>query len=112
MSNFRVGQKVVCVNSTNTPGKSWYGDVPIVGQTYTIVDVFIGPITGTISLLFEEINRSEWERESLGVDKLGYHAWRFRPLITPEQDIALFHALCPGLPVVPPAVIKPRIRVE
>jgi len=111
MSNFRVGQKVVCVNSKNTPGKSWYGDVPVVGQTYTIEDVFIGPITGTISLLLEEIKRSEWERESIGVDKLGYHAWRFRPVISQADDIALFHALCPGLPVVPPAVVPPRVPV-
>jgi len=96
MSNFRVGQKVVCIEGSR-------GGMLVKGQIYTVEDIiqrygktYICPV--------------ETPRDIMG--EKGWLVHRFRPLITPEQDIALFHALCPGLPVVPPAILKPRVRVE
>lgn len=38
-----------------------------------------------------------------------FRASCLRPLITRDQDIAMFKAICPGLPVVPPAVVPARV---
>lgn len=98
MSNFRVGQKVVCVDvSYDSKGRPPKLKLKAI---YT----YRGPARYAGILL----NETEANDEQYG---FGFWPSRFRPLITPEQDIALFHALCPGLPVVPPAVVPKRVPV-
>lgn len=110
MSNFRVGQKVVCVddraNVSPPPiGYTWSGMINISkGEIYTIESIVTHPYTGCVCATFIEVPRRS-------MMDFGYSVKRFRPLITPKQDIALFHALCPGLHVVPPAVVPNRVPV-
>ena len=105
----RVGMKVLCVDGKPRPKSR--KTLPKEGVVYTIdwVGHHEWPSGNTgIGVHLIEISRpigTNGRVNPYGID-------RFRPLITPEQDIALFHALCPGLPVVPPAVLKPRVRVE
>lgn len=116
MSNFRVGQKVVCVDGSHRMVKSssgayrstavWDLRMPAQGEVYTIK-----AFARDNGVYLNEIGNSDKAHAVCG-DEVGYAIDRFRPLVTPEQDMALFHALCPGIPVVPPAILKPRVRVE
>ena len=94
MSNFRIGQKVICVdpNGTNKSGKPEL----IKGQIYTVIgiehfagDQWLKPFLG---LHLEGIPRqieSEFGRHS----PVPFRSSRFRPVVTLSEDIALFKAI-------------------
>ena len=105
MSNWvRIGAKCICIKGF----KGRNGWPPIVeGQQYTVREIVIHPETGEMGVRLEGIICGLCE---FHIEK-AWEATRFRPVISQSEDIALFHALCPGLPVVPPAVVPPRVRV-
>lgn len=76
---FFVGQKVVCVNADNTPGRVWNGDAPTKGCIYPIRFIGVSRLTPGPMFHLEEIERSETSRIEWGYET-GYGAWRFRPL--------------------------------
>lgn len=76
--NFRIGQKVVCIDASKTPGASddWLGDRPKEGAVYTIRGM--RPARNgdnVIVLYFDEIRRMYWAGQ-----ELGYYHLRFRAL--------------------------------
>lgn len=83
--NFRVGQKVVCVDDTwvnpywikNTPNK------PLLGAVYTIRCIRAG--RRGCSVLIEEISNP---LHSSGIE-LGFYARRFRPLVERKTDTGM-----------------------
>lgn len=81
--NFRVGQKVVCVDASEKNGR-WFADAPIEGRVYTIVG-FAETKRGT-GLLLQEIANDE---EFCG----SYSPNRFRPIVERKTDISIFTAM-------------------
>lgn len=111
MSNFRVGMRVVCVIGGKIPSTS--GHVPVFGypqkgEIYTIRELKCSPFYNTNNAVLSEL-ANPWINDP-SYDA-GWVLSRFRPLVSEQDDIALFHALCPGLPVVPPAVVPKRQSV-
>jgi len=83
MSEFFVGQKVICIDTGNNGGV-WIGDAPTVGATYTITQM-VGTEDG-VWLLFAEIERCALAKRQHG-QGVGYFDWRFRPLETKAIEI-------------------------
>jgi hypothetical protein len=98
MSNFRVGQKVVCVDAHNTSWQKkrflgglisytlWWSEL-VEGGVYTVSDVFIGKDTAgrtDVALHLAEMNNYE---------ESGFRASRFRPVSTRKTDISQFRAM-------------------
>jgi hypothetical protein len=86
VSNFRVGQKVVCVNDS----MSAYGVTSPLkkGSVYTVSDVMFGtswrgPDTGLILVGVPCV--AQFVR--------GYSASRFRPVVERKTDISIFKAM-------------------
>lgn len=101
MSNFRVGQKVVCVDA-DLDTRSWHSDKPSlfgkleVGKVYTVARVY---------------QTYGWYRDQKGVGVClelvevkktpcptaphcnGYNAKRFRPVVERKTDISIFKAM-------------------
>lgn len=87
--NFRVGQKVVCVDM-NTYGRlsRWKGErVPNADQVYTIRAVFVSDDgLDEVGVLLEEIrNPINWTGQ-----EFGFLASRFRPVVERKTDISTF----------------------
>ena len=84
------GAKVVCVdNSVSSKSNSFKDPTewPVVGQIYTIKDIFVQDVSWAIDL--EEICRTEfamtyWSARGL---RAGYGLYRFRPVKTVETDM-------------------------
>jgi hypothetical protein len=77
---FRVGQKVVCVDdSPPTIGRALLVKK---GAIYTVADSF--EWLGQEGLLFDEIDPK---------DGVGWHAWRFRPVVERKTDISFAHEI-------------------
>jgi hypothetical protein len=58
MTSFRIGQKVVCVETwTNPPGRGWGDEIgPVKGEVYTVRGIQLYPPNGvSLCLLLEEI---------------------------------------------------------
>ena len=70
---------------------------PVEGGIYTIRDVVPEP-DGICGLRFEEISNSP-RGYADGRDECTFNVTRFRPLITQEQDLALFRHLLNPSPV-------------
>lgn len=72
--NFRVGQKVVCIDAS----KSWRGDISdlVKGATYTVREVFMFGVT------LDEVPLPE--------DYLWFNGHRFRPVVERKTDISIF----------------------
>ena len=88
--NFRVGQKVVAVDDPETWGDWWYRihhpskyDCPIVGQIYTVANVFT--LHDHLCLEIVEIYapREKWWGA-------GFLASGFRPVVERKTDISVF----------------------
>ena len=101
MSNFRVGQKIVCVDDNknkNPPpfGFRWTGKISISkGNVYTIKSIGVHPVIGSTCVeLIEVMKRSDTD--------YGYNVCRFRPLISQSDDIAMFKALLAPTPELVP----------
>jgi hypothetical protein len=77
---FRAGQKVVCVDVSNTPGKKWmHGDKPTLGKIYTVIGDEL--IDGEEAIFID------------GHENWSFLAWRFRPLVERKTDISIFTRL-------------------
>jgi hypothetical protein len=94
MTNFRVGQKVVCIDASSRFGGwgiEWAaGEAPIEGHIYTVIRSYC--FAGLPCLWLAEIKRSQSAQAIHGPD-VGYHADRFRPLVTRKTDISIFKAM-------------------
>ena len=96
MSNFHVGQKVVCIDDDGLhlrPDE----DGPCKGQVYTIRG-FNEQVGGL--LLIEVINFPQLYREGYG--ELSFRPSRFRPVVERKTDISLFKAI----------LDKPTVRID
>jgi len=98
----RVGAKCVFIGG-GYRHDGW--NYPVANTVYTVRSARVG-LEGLILLLNEVRNIVQ----SNGVEP-GFGAYLFKPVIDISDDIALFHAPCPGLPVVPPAVVPKRQSV-
>ena len=89
----KVGVQCVCVDaSDDTLGRAT--DL-IEGAVYTIKNWAETDPNGVRGVFLREAHAND---EWLG---FGFRVDRFRPIVDLKDDIAMFHALCPGLPVVP-----------
>ena len=88
MTNFRVGQKVVCVAEFS--GRCPHPIEPKVGDILTVRETFINPPTGELGLRFTEIVNEI--HHFYGVER-GYKATRFRPVVERRTDISVFRAM-------------------
>ena len=90
--NFRIGQKVVCVDDAPEEGRAWKGgESPTEGSVYTIRSIHFD--NGVQILGFEEIERSDYSKQFWKDQNLGYLARRFRPVVERKTDISIFRAL-------------------
>lgn len=101
MSNFQVGDRVVCINDEKKafrlPGMSYQEDMGLDGLTsgvvYVIRDVFEHPvIAGAIMVRLVEITRPPVSNRRLHIEA-GFHVGRFRPVVDRKTDISLFQAM-------------------
>jgi len=92
---FRVGQKVVCVtNEVHEEGRMWRDDAPTVGAVYTVSHEWWRD--GRQHLSFIELERHPEAKKiwaMCGKGRLGYGAWRFRPVTEKKTDISIFKAI-------------------
>jgi len=79
--NFRVGQKIVCVDNSVDYGCTWQpGECPQIGEVYTVerIGFYFSP-----SVQLVELPRTcpvhKWFRQS-----------RFRPIVERKTDISIF----------------------
>lgn len=90
MSNFRVGQKVVCVSD------DWNADFyegehrPIKGNVYTIREISNGRKIPVV-LRFEELVNPKLYCG--GTSECRYNANKFRPVAERKTDISIFKAM-------------------
>ena len=86
---FRIGQKVVCVDSAAYPDRNgWRDDSPTAGTVYTVSGFYTSPVDGSGCITLVELKRNPIVI-SRGVR--GYRAFRFRPVKT--TDISALTAL-------------------
>lgn len=90
MSDFYVGQEVVCVDAGNTPGRIWPNGSPIVaGAHYFVREVVVAsPITGEPSLRLDNVS---YDTRALGLD-IPLNQRRFRPI--KSETIQIFRDMC------------------
>ena len=82
---FHVGQKVVCIDASQSDGREWMADVPKEGAVYTVrgIIAIYDPVLdeAVTALQLEEIaNFPAWEGS--------YAAHRFRPIVEKKTDIS------------------------
>lgn len=78
MSNFRVGQQVVCVDDNPGAGHRWNGFGPTKGHIYTVTSVHLSR-DGRPTLWLAEIQRGATAMKRYGA-LVGYGQYRFRPV--------------------------------
>ena len=99
MSNFHVGQKVVCIDDLERdemiPGVSFIGDLDGLrkGSVYTIRSVFFSPVFGEPLVRLNEIQRLPLCRIGGFKFEGGYDPSRFRPVAERRTDISIFRAM-------------------
>jgi hypothetical protein len=95
MCNFRVGQKVLCINDQ---WNEYHANIarrlgvtlPVLGGIYTIRAIEIRPQRG--DLYFVEIVNPIIEYD-IGRAEQGFHVARFRPVVERKTDISVFRAM-------------------
>jgi hypothetical protein len=92
MSNFRVGQKVVCVADYWT--KDCYDGVryPTEGEVYTLRTVEFDERHGCVFVHLEEIKNPVLRYQG-GMLESSFDALAFRPLVERKTDISIFKAM-------------------
>lgn len=100
----KIGAKCICVRGWNG-GAGW--PALVVGNEYVVRETVTHPTTGELGVRLTGVHCDIWP--AYGIER-AWEATRFRPAVDIKDDIALFHALCPGLPVVPPAVVPKRVK--
>ena len=100
MCNFRVGQKVVCVEmeSLYPPGVVPLEQPiqPVVGSVYTVREIVTGKVGGVPCLKLHEIPDHLIKLKLNGELLLGdvvYDAVGFRPVVERKTDISVFRAM-------------------
>jgi hypothetical protein len=89
-NNFRVGQKVVCVDASGQCIEPMCNETDV----YTVSRVFLSPISKTPLIDLVELPRP------LGMhDGVGFLAARFRPLVDRKTDISIFTKMLTDTPV-------------
>lgn len=90
---FRVGQKVVCVETWSPTAGQGYGDEvgPIEGQIYTIraIGCFNSSYPGMLLCRLHEIINPVRDYAE-GRDEGAFGAFRFRPIVNRKTDISTF----------------------
>ena len=89
MPNFRIGQKVVCVDVTSPAIRPdarvpW----PIVGDIYTVTNRTIDPWSGVPALQLSELPKLHEDGRPIW-----YQAKRFRPAVERKTDISVFQKI-------------------
>lgn len=86
--NFRVGQKVVCVDAKARYGTKLFATPILEGEIYTIAGFQESVwVHGTICVLLVEAKNSR--PHSFGGRDIGYQADRFRPLVEKKTDAGM-----------------------
>lgn len=102
MSNFRVGQKVVCIDDqpVRRPGFSLNMDGLRAGTVYTIRDITRNPSNhpdaGMTTIRLEEICRNVLPADR---EEIGFRLSRFRPVKTTSIEIFRAMLVTPKQPV-------------
>ena len=102
--DWKVGDKVVCVDDTLGNYSSWKVadecmDGLVAGRVYTIRRV--GVFAGTLCVWLREIHRPLRGRLCRQFGEIGFAAARFRPVQTRKTDISVFTRILnnPKLPI-------------
>lgn len=88
--NYKIGQKVVCINNTPHPGRRWTGDIPVVGRVYTVAGFTASLYDDAPCFLLEEIKNRSFiyhKFKKVRID-MGYRTTRFRPVVEKKTDIS------------------------
>lgn len=86
MSNFRVGQKVVCVDDCFP---STHLALPVRGAVYTVREIVPDWFPGRTALRLEEIINPETPWSDLTMSEVAFNARRFRPLVEKKTDTGM-----------------------
>jgi hypothetical protein len=100
VSNFHVGQKVVCINAEPDNGGEWCsGEGPTFGAVYTVKAIWADVDIGEVVVDFVELERAARTTAFYGCIK-GYRVSRFRPVALPPQSLESdLHLFTPWLKV-------------
>ena len=85
MTFFR-GQKVVCVDGSCEPGKTWRGRPPVEGNIYTVAG-FVTNRDGKECVTLVELKRHP---KAIRRGHPGYDIHRFRPICDRPTNISMF----------------------
>lgn len=108
--SFQVGQRVVCVHDDSHPteplgmGKWIPSEAIRKGEIYTITSIY--DFRGFMCFQLAEVSRAILSRLEYG-EKVGYGAWRFRPLEEKKYDISIFNEICRGIEQGKPIIHDP-----
>jgi len=84
----KIGDKVVCEKVDPVLGTSWHASERLqAGKVYTIASIWL--CENRVVFDFDEQKRSDEACAFYGM-KLGYGAWRFRPVQPRKSDISIF----------------------
>ncbi len=84
MAQFEIGQRVVCVDDSRTPHKSWHGFPVVKGEIYTIRE-------NCVSVIFHDINCVRLEEITGRNMDWPYKETRFEPL--QKTSIEIFNQM-------------------
>lgn len=90
MSNFYIGQKVVCVWGCWQPS-AYREDMPVKGRVYTVRDKKIFP-EGSVGIHLKEILNQPRRYDEVFCEAY-FNVCRFRPLVTRPTSIEIFRSL-------------------
>jgi len=99
MTQFHVGQKVVCVNASEMDeapvGVRIVGDLDGLrkGAIYTVRSIYIDHVWGGACIRLHEIERRPLSFFNGQYFESGYDPSRFRPIIERKTDISIFRAM-------------------
>lgn len=82
---FRVGDPVKCVNAKGD--SSWAGDPLVAGEIYVVRSVGTNHLTGS-SCIWLVGMRNRMRRHGILDEDAGYRASRFRPAVSPKQEVS------------------------
>lgn len=89
MSNFYIGQRVVCVRSGWDRGVG--EKYPVKGRVYTVRDKLIGSYGSLVIRLVEVVNEPSQYRDRYA--EVAFPSGMFRPVVTRPTSIEIFRSL-------------------
>lgn len=100
MSNFRIGQKVVCIDDDSTPPPEFvvlsHVEHPKKGMIYTVKEFQIAAVSGLPCMLVEEIPDQIailLHEGELCSARVLFRQNQFRPLVRRKSDISVFKSM-------------------